>query len=93
MRSGYAAPTTLGVISLKTRIANAAAPVAIDERELAVAEVPARDLADEQRRRRVDHVVAEQHDAEELVGVREQIGGEPRAAVAAAGRDGAAGSG
>ena len=37
---------------------------------------PSRDLTDQKGGRGVDYVVAEQHDAQELIGLRQQIGGD-----------------
>ena len=53
-----------------------------DEREFAVAHEPSRDLTDQKGGRGVDYIVAEQNDAQELIGLRQQIGGDARTAAA-----------
>ena len=83
MRSACVAPMTFGVISENTRIRNVTATVLDGERELAFAEQARGDHAGERRRAGVDQVVAEQDDAEQAVGLREQRHRELGAAVAA----------
>ena len=72
MRSACAAPITFGVISENTRIRNVIDDRADGERELAFAEQPRGDHAGERGGAGVDEVVAEQDDAEQPVGLREQ---------------------
>ena len=83
MRSACVAPTTFGVISENTRIRNVTTTVLMASASSPVAEEPRGDHAGQRRRARVDEVVAEQDDAEQAVGLREQRHRELGALVAA----------
>ncbi len=72
MRSAYAAPTTFGVISEKIRIASAMATPPTISDDLALSEQARGDHRGQRGRDRVDQRVAEQDDAEQLVGAGEQ---------------------
>ncbi len=93
MRSAYAAPTTFGVISEKISSANEIATPPTISDDLALSEQALGDHRGQRGRDRVDQRVAEQDDAEQLVGAGEQAERELWRRARRAWRGDAAGSG